>query len=273
MKNKPIVKQPNSPRAQENELERILTFMVEQIGNRFENGVLKKLQVGTVEKFADAQTGNYATVTMRLSNMVRRSVLRQFNNKRITAMVADVLRKSDARAQQQLFAAVEKAIGINTKALVARDGMTVQINALVVETSQWVKKLRDESLEQFTNNTLFAMTKGQSLGDLMEQFKGLKEERKGHAKFLAHNQIQNFNAVTGKIRAQKLGVKRAVWDTAGDESVRASHIDRDGEEFDLAEGLYSSMDGKWLLPGVDYNCRCTARYILDDEQDDASDDV
>jgi uncharacterized protein with gpF-like domain len=68
-------------------------------------------------------------------------------------------------------------------------------------------------------------------------------------------------------------VKRAVWDTAGDESVRASHIGRDGEEFDLAEGLYSSMDGKWLLPGVDYNCRCTARYILDDASDDASDDV
>src|SRR5699024_10971643 len=201
----------------------------------------------------------------RLASRVRRKIRRQFDNDRIEAMVADVLRKTDRRAQQQLYEAVENAIGISTKALAAREGMTQQINALILETTEWVKKLRDETLETFTTNTLHAMTTGDKLETIMEQFKGVAENRKGHAKFLAHNQIQNFNSITSKVRVQKLGITRAVWDTAGDDSVRPSHAARDGKEFDLAEGLYSSIDGEYLIPGVDYNCRCTARYILPDE--------
>lgn len=260
------IKQPGSPRAQENELADMLEFMEEQIAQRFENGVLKEMNKTTLEKFEDAaQEGNYARILLRLASRTRRKIRRQFNNDRIEAMVADVLRKTDQRAQQQLYEAVENAIGISTKALVAREGMTSQLNALVLETTEWVKKLRDETLETFTTNTLHAMTTGDNLETIMEQFKGVVENRKGHAKFLAHNQIQNFNSITSKIRVQKLGITRAVWDTAGDDSVRLSHAARDGKEFDLAEGLYSSIDGEYLIPGIDYNCRCTARYVLPEE--------
>src|SRR5699024_5696444 len=125
------VKQPNSPRAQENEFEDILEFMVSQITERFENGVFKEMNKTTVEKFEDAaQEGNYARVMLRLASRVRRKIRRQFDNDRIEAMAADVLRKTDRRAQQQLYEAVENAIGISTKALAAREGMTQQINAL-----------------------------------------------------------------------------------------------------------------------------------------------
>ncbi len=263
------IQQPTSPRAQENEFEDILEFIVEQISERFENNVLKELSKDAArEKFEDAiPGGNYARMLVKLSNRVQRKIRKQFNNERIEAMVADTLRKVDKRQQQQLYAAVEKAIGISTTALAAREGMTYQINALVTETSQWVKKLRDETLEAFTNNTLHAMTTGDSLETIIGQFKELVEKRKGHAKYLAHNQIQNFNSVTSKLRVQKLGIKRAVWDTADDDSVRPSHADRDGKEFDLSEGLYSSLDGEYLIPGIDHNCRCTARYVLEDEED------
>jgi len=263
------IKQPSSPRAQENEFEDILEFMVQQITQRFENNVIKELNQSTVEKFTDAAPGgNYAKVLVTLANRTRRKIRKQFDNERIEAMVADTLRKVDKRQQQQLYAAVEKAIGVSTVQLAAREGMTYTINALVMETAQWVKKLRDETLETFTNNTLNAMTTGDSLSTIMEQFKDVAEKRKNHAKYLAHNQIQNFNSITSKIRVQKLGIKKAVWETAGDESVRPSHADRDGKEFNIGEGLYSSLDGEHLIPGVDHNCRCTARYILEDEEED-----
>lgn len=218
-----------------------------------------------VLSFTDAQLGNYAKRFLTLTGGVKRKILKQFNNDRITAMVADKMRKVNSRQQQQLYNAVEKALGISTAQLMRQEAMDEQINALVTETAMWVQKLRDETLEQFTTNSLFAMTQGQSLEDLLKQFDGLVETRRGHAKFLAYNQVQNFNSTTGKIRAQKLGIKRAIWETAGDDTVRPSHVERDGKEFDLSEGLYSSIDGKFLIPGVDYNCRCTARYVLDDE--------
>lgn len=121
-------------------------------------------------------------------------------------------------------------------------------------------------LEKFTNNTLFAMSQGESLDTIVSQFDGIVSERKNHARFLARNQVQNYNSITTKVRAQNLGITKAVWITAGDERVRPSHEARDGKEFDLAEGLYSSVDGKYLLPAVDYNCRCTYEMIIPESE-------
>jgi uncharacterized protein with gpF-like domain len=69
-----------------------------------------------------------------------------------------------------------------------------------------------------------------------------------------------------KTRAQKLGITRAKWIVSNDERLRPSHKDRENKEFDLSEGLYSSLDGKTLLPGTDYQCRCSYRMILEDEE-------
>jgi len=119
----------------------------------------------------------------------------------------------------------------------------------------------------YTANSLRAMTQGSSLAEIMEQFDGLVEKRKNHAKFTARNQIANFNSITTKLRAQNLGITRARWITSHDERVRPCHDVRNGKEFDLDKGLYSSCDGEWLLPGVDYQCRCDYELIIpaDDE--------
>jgi len=93
------------------------------------------------------------------------------------------------------------------------------------------------------------------------------EKRKNHAKFVAQNQIQNFNSLTTNIRAKNVGVTKGVWRTTGDEKVRDSHRDRDGKTFDLAEGLYSSIDGLYLQPATDFNCRCYCDYVLEDEEE------
>jgi SPP1 gp7 family putative phage head morphogenesis protein len=86
------------------------------------------------------------------------------------------------------------------------------------------------------------------------------EQRKGHAKMIARTQISTINSLTSKIRAQNLGITKAIWVSARDERTRASHASRDGKEFELSEGLYDSIDGKTLLPGIDFQCRCD--YIL-----------
>jgi len=141
------------------------------------------------------------------------------------------------------------------------------MNALKLETLQWVKKLRDETLEKFTNDTLHAMAEGKSVEEILQQYDELAEQRRNHAEFLARNQIQNYNSLSTKLRAQKAGVRRARWSTSDDDRVRPSHADRDGKVFDLDKGLYSSIDGKYLMTGVDYNCRCTSELIIEDEEE------
>jgi len=263
------LKAPGTPRAQERELAEVALFMVEQMSQRFRNQVFKALNQSTVEKFADApsQGGNYAKAYLRMADRVRRKLLKQFDDKRIEELVQTILDKVNKRNRTELYSKVEKRIGLSSLELTQTEGLMASMNALNLETAQWVKKLRDETLEMYTANSLRAMTQGSSLAEIMEQFDGLVEKRKNHAKFTARNQIANFNSITTKLRAQNLGITRARWITSHDERVRECHKKRNGKEFDLDKGLYSSCDGKWLLPGVDYQCRCDYELIIpaDDE--------
>ena len=279
------IKAPKSPRAIENEMGDFLSFMVDQMAQRFRSQVLDQLTVSTVEKFADeapdpddtatlalhtfkdAQTGNYAAILLRLAKRVKRKLLRQFDDSRIDAEMRRQLGRLDKKSRAEFYNRIAAKVGIDVKDLIAREGLQSTTNALVLETAQWVKTLRDESLEKFTNNTLFGMSQGDSIDTIVGQFDGIVSERKNHARFLARNQVQNYNSISTKIRAQNLGVTRAVWRTAGEERVRPSHEARDGKEFDLAEGLYSSTDGQNLLPGVDYNCRCIYEMVIPGTED------
>lgn len=256
------IKSPKSPRGIENELADMIEFMVETMAKRFKNQVLGQLQVRTVEKFADAQTGNFAAILLRLSKAAQKSILKQFGDDRIDTISQAVLAKLDKKSKEEFYKRVAAKTGINLTDLIAKEGMKSTTNALMTETAQWIKTLRDDTFQKFTNNTLFAMSQGESLDTIVESFDGIVSERKNHARFLARNQVQNYNSVTTKIRAQNLGITKAIWETAGDERVRPSHEDREGKEFDLAEGLYSSVDGEYLLPGVDWNCRCTYTMII-----------
>ena len=263
---KPIpIKAPGAPRAQERELGQMTAYMIEQISTRFRNQAIKSLQASTVDKFADAQMGNYARVFLRLANRTTRKMEKQFDNKRIDDRINKTLGKVNTRNRSELYGKVEKAIGLSTAELTSTEGLMADVNALNLETSQWVKKLRDETLEMYTANTLAAMSQGKSLPEILEQFDGLVEKRKNHAKFTARNQIGNFNSLTTKIRAQNLGITQAIWRTSRDERVRPCHKVRDGKTFDLDKGLYSSCDGLSLLPGVDFQCRCDYELIIPED--------
>jgi SPP1 gp7 family putative phage head morphogenesis protein len=254
-----------APKTQERELEAVTVFMVEQISKRFLSGAINALQVGTVEKFADAQSGNYAKIFLGLAGKVTNKMLDQFSDDRIEEMVDKILKKVDSKSRDEFYSRIEKTIGISSKELAATEAMKETTNALMLETSQWVKKLRDETLELYTSNTLRAMALGNGLEGITDEFDQLKEKRKNHAKFTARNQVNNYNSISTKIRAQNLGITQAVWVTAHDERVRPSHEAREGKTFNLDEGLYSSLDGKTLLPGTDYQCRCTMTLILPEE--------
>lgn len=256
------IRAPSAPKSQERELSKAVEFIMANIATRFENQVFGELHKSTIEKFADAQPGNYASVYLKLANKVRRKLVKQFDDDRIDNLVRNVLDKTNRHNRDTLYGLVEKRIGISTTELTATEGLTFQINALTLETSQWVKRLRDDTIEYYTANSLRAMTQGLSLEEIMGEFKDMVEKRKNHARFTARNQIGNFNSIATKIRAQNLGITQGRWITSRDERVRESHQDRNGKVFDLDKGLYSSIDQKYLLPGVDYQCRCDYELII-----------
>lgn len=248
----------------EREYGEAMEAMVSAMASQFRREAIAALNKGTVEKFADAQIGNFASVFLKLANSANRKITKRFSSKRLEAMARRYLSKMNATGREKLYGELAAKTGIDAKRLAAEEGLKFTTNALILETQRWAQKLRDETLEAFTANTLRAMTLGQPLEKIMEQFDGMVEKRRGNARMVARTQVANFNSVMTKTRAQNVGIKRAIWVTSHDERVRPCHDVRNGKEFDLNEGLYSSCDGKTLLPGTDYNCRCTYRMIIPD---------
>jgi SPP1 gp7 family putative phage head morphogenesis protein len=259
------IRTPPPPKAQEAQLGKALESMVKAMSQDYRKRALLGLGQDTVEQFEDA-AGNYADVFLKLAKRITASLKRQYSDSRIEQLVKTVLNKANRHNRDELYKLVEKRMGISTTELTTTEGLKSDVDALALETTQWVRKLRDDTLELYTTNSLRAMTQGLSLPEILTQFDGLAEKRKNHAKFTARNQIVNFNSISTKLRAQKLGVTEAIWRSAKDEVVRPSHEDREGKVFSLDKGCYSALDGKWLLPGTDYQCRCTYELIIPDDE-------
>lgn len=250
------------PKGFEKIFSRFAAKLVESIATQFHNQTLKKLNKRTIEKFEDAQIGNYAAVFQKLSRAAKRKILKRFDNKFIKRQTSKVLKSLNRINQTNFYNDLSERIGVSTQQMIAQEGLSPQINALILETEEWVEKLRDDALRHFSANTLRVMAQGRTFEEVSKEFLFEKENRKNHAEFVARSQIANFNGLSNKIRYQKLGVTQAVWVTSKDERVRKSHMDRNGKVFDLDKGLYSSVDKLTLLPGVDYQCRCISRPIL-----------
>lgn len=261
---KTIRPSPAPSKSHAKELEKKVRFMVEQISKLYKNQVLKELNKSTIQKFEDAQTGNYASVAMTLSKSVKAKILKRFGNKRIKTMTREILNKVNGQNQRVLYSNAEDVVGIPTVRMIREEGLTPEINALMIETEEWIKKLRDDHLVSINNNTLRMMTEGRNLSDIIKEL-GLNTKKAAEkAQLVATQQVTSFNGLSSKLRYQKLGIKKGVWVTSGDEKVRDSHRQRDGKEFDLSTGLYSSLDGKHLFPGTDFRCRCTMKAVIEE---------
>lgn len=263
---KKLIKTPEAPKSVERQFVEINEYIIELMSSIFQHQVLESMNKSTINKFADnKQVGNYAVVFNKLAKQAKRKLLKRFTNARLEKIARQYLEKADNQSRTSLYNQVEKQLSIPATELKLKEKTRTFRNPLILETAQWMKKLRDETLELYTANSLRMMTQGNGIDSILEEFKKLKEKRKNHAKFTARNQINNFNSLMTKARSQELGIKKAIWQTAKDERVRDSHQARDGKEFNLNEGLYSSLDGKTLLPATDYNCRCTYILVFDDE--------
>jgi SPP1 gp7 family putative phage head morphogenesis protein len=86
---------------------------------------------------------------------------------------------------------------------------------------------------------------------------------------IARDQSSKMAAAFNESRAAAVGITQYTWQTAGDERVRETHAENDGELFSFAEG--APIDSGMGNPGDDINCRCVALpYVEEAEEEEAA---
>lgn len=175
---------------------------------------------------------------------------------------------------------VDKAAGATDAQLrdiLKKAGFTVQfkttaevnnaMQAAIGEQVGLIKSIASEHLTQVEGLVMRHMQVGRDLGGLTEALTERYDITKRRAAFIAHDQANKMTAVINRTRQAELGITQARWrHSHGGKHPRQSHIAASqadggkGEIYNIKEGCL--IDGKYIWPGTEIGCRCTAQSII-----------
>lgn len=107
----------------------------------------------------------------------------------------------------------------------------------------------------------------EDLADAIEERLGVAESK---AALYARNSVMQANAQITRARQTASGIEKFEWSTSGDERVRESHDELDGEVFSW-DDLPSVDDDDDVMPGMLPNCRCVSIPVLPEDAEDEDD--
>lgn len=260
---KPLkIKTAQSSKKLENEIVKFSEFINHTIHKSFNNQVINKLNKGTINKFADAQTGNFGAVITKLVKDYQRKINKRFTQKRIKSFVKSIYEKTNKYNKDIMYSNVKTKMNIDLNDIVKTEKLQQFINAKTLETASYYEKFITERTKNLGATTLRLASAGKSVEDMTNTLNEYAQAGDNRARLIARNEIKTFNAQLTKKRATVLGVKKAIWLSSLDERTRECHEARHGEEFDLSQGCYSSCDGMYLQPSEEINCRCTYEMVV-----------
>jgi SPP1 gp7 family putative phage head morphogenesis protein len=175
---------------------------------------------------------------------------------KISKMFADGARKSTDHAFQQSL----KDAGWAVEFKMTR-AMQDVMKASVVENVSLIKSIPQQYFTQVEGIVMRGFQRGRDLHYITEELKKRYDITDRRAAFIANDQCNKLTAAVTKARRQELGITEAIWQHshAGREP-RKSHVAADGKKFKIAEGCL--IDGKYIQPGEEINCRCTSKSVL-----------
>ena len=171
--------------------------------------------------------------------------------------------RGDAQNHAEVSTNLKNQTGIDLAGYLRNSPNIVErVNELTVSNIQLIKSIRTQYLDKVQNAVMQAMVQGTLNKDLAEQLKKLGKDVESRAMLIARDQSSKLNAALTRARHEDVGVTKYMWSTSGDERVRDSHAEKDGQIFE-----YANPPADTGHPGHDVNCRCVAIAVFDEVQE------
>ncbi|MFL1997360.1 minor capsid protein [Lysinibacillus irui] len=127
----------------------------------------------------------------------------------------------------------------------------------------YIKNIEDNYLSEVEKVVHEGVKEGRSIKQIRESILERVDVAEGRAQFLAVDQTGSILGQMTAQRHQNIGIDKFTWYDASDERVRKSHKELSGKVFSYDDP--PTINGRKLLPGEDYRCRCVAIPIFDDD--------
>ena len=191
-------------------------------------------------------------------------VLDRFEKKDLLAddekIAQGFVNRGNIQNQQEVSKNLKNQTGIDLSAYLGNSPRIAEkVNAMTTANVQLIKSIRSQYLDKVQNAVTQAMVNGTLNKDLVQQIKDIGKTTEKRAIFIARDQSSKLNAALTQARHEDVGITKYTWSTSGDERVRESHAEKDGQVFE-----YANPPADTGHPGHDFNCRCVAIPYLGD---------
>lgn len=202
-----------------------------------------------------------ASPAMQLRDLIaelRRKWVRRFD---IAAKeLASYYAKQNLIRSDAALSNILKRGGFSVKFQMTRT-MNDVMQATIGENVSLISSLPQQHMLEVEGAVMRSVTAGRKLSELTEELQKRQGITRRRAELIARDQNNKMTSAMTRARQLALGITKGIWrHSRASHQPRPSHLEFDGHEFDLKEGVY--LDGKITWPGVEINCRCGWSPIL-----------
>jgi len=176
----------------------------------------------------------------------------------------DVQKWTTGNLQRQMKNAKLAALGFDLKFTYHSRKERAIFQSIVEQNVNLIKSIASEHLTQVQGIVLRGIETGHDLGrmtDDLEKSFGVTERR---AAMIARDQTAKASNNLSRQRLLDYGVTKGKWmHTSSGKTYRDSHVEMDGEIYDLEEGCYDDDYGDYVQPGELVNCHCVCIPVID----------
>jgi SPP1 gp7 family putative phage head morphogenesis protein len=134
-------------------------------------------------------------------------------------------------------------------------------NASLQENVGLISSLPMQHYAKIEGIVMRSYSTGRDLETMVKELKEVYPFTQKRAELIARDQSNKANAVVQRTRQMELGITEAIWmHSHAGKNPRPTHVAANGKKYKIAEGCL--IDGKYILPGEEINCRCTSRSVL-----------
>lgn len=204
----------------------------------------------------DSIFDNIGKMLFSLTNVVKKIFTPRRKERAAESFLNNVNRFNKNNIEQQMRV---KGIELSPRESWLKDFMHSKIN----ENVGYITTIAEDYLNDVEKIVREGVNSGFTAKRMRKQLVERVKVTESRAQFIAVDQTGSILGQMTAERHQNMGLKRFEWDTSGDERVRDSHRELDGEVFSYDNP--PTVGGRKVLPGEDYRCRCVAIPVFNDE--------
>jgi uncharacterized protein with gpF-like domain len=172
--------------------------------------------------------------------------------------------KATAKAQ---FVSILREVGFAVKVSPSASAAAL-MEQILKDNVALIKSVHSEHLDRVLAAARESFYAGRDLGGLEAELSkgyGITERR---ARMIAKDQNNKASQGLSRIQAREAGISKGVWQhMLASYKPRPTHEQMDGQEYELAVGLFDPEVGRMIQPGELINCNCECRWVIPGEED------